>query len=213
MTWNTAALSTANVDSTSDNIASGLNELKLGLDRLNEVLTHPTSNSTSAMALSSQSVIQVAQASYTTWVSIPGSTGSNIIPLDDTIPQRTEGYGVLTLSFTPKSASSTIVLRASGSALCGGSALYDSAAAALFTDSTLNALQSVWLTTIFTAGESILANLSMLNYHSSGSTTARVYSLRVGPCTSTGTVILNGNSGSRLFGGTSGITLQVMEVL
>ena len=211
MTWTATALSTVNIDNTADNLAAGLNELKLAVDRVNELSAHPTAAHRTAMALTAQSVVQIGMASMNAWTVIPGSTAANIIPVDNTIPQRTEGYGVLTLSFTPKSATSTILLRVTGFALCGGTAIYDSAVAALFSDSSLNALQAIWLSSAHTAGVDHVTNMAMEQYHTSGSTATRVYSLRVGPNTSTGTVVLNGNSGTQIFGGAPTIVLTATE--
>jgi len=212
MTWTATALSTANIDSTTDNLASGLNELKLAVDRVNELSAHPSAAHRTAMALTAQSVVQFASATFSTWVNIPGSTAANIIPLDDTIPQRTEGYGLLSVSFTPKSATSTIVLQVTGSALCGGTVIYDGAVAALFSDSTTNALNAAWISNAHTAGVDHIANLAMSQVHTAGSTGTRIYSFRIGPTTSTGNVAINGNSGTRVLGSASTVVLSVTEL-
>lgn len=211
MTWTATALSTGNLDSTSDNLASGLNEIKLAVDRVNELSAHPTVAHRTAMALTAQSVVQFATTSTSSWTVIAGTTSSNIIPVDNTKPQVTEGYGVLSLSFTPKSATSTIVVSVKGYALCGGTAIYDSAVAALFSSASSDAIQATWLANAHTAGVSLLGNLAMEVTQTSGSTTARTYSLRVGPNTSTGTVILNGNSSTQIFNNASSVVLTITE--
>ncbi len=150
----------------------------------------------------SASGARIASTTYTT-----NTTLSTTIPADDTIPQNTEGTEILTLAFTPVNASSTILVQweVFGSVSAGAVNL----AAALFKDSTANALK--------TAGTSTLAanNLSALSgsfTESAGSTSARTYRIRVGM--GSGSFFPNGTSGTaRLYGGTSECRLTVTEIL
>lgn len=211
MTWTATALSTANIDSTSDSLATGLAELKTAVDRVSELSAHPTLACRTAMALVAQSVVQVVSTSSATWLSIPGSTAANRIPLDDTLPQISEGYSVISQAFTPKSASSTILIMVTGHALCTGTTIGDSATAALFVDSSSSALFAMRLSNAHTANAAHTANLDFSHYVSSGTTAARTFSLRVGPNTSTGNVYINGSNSARLYGGASLVRLTLIE--
>jgi hypothetical protein len=154
--------------------------------------------------------VQIVTQTITTNINIPGSTAANIIPLDDSIPQSTEGYSLLNQAFTPKSATSTIVISLDGFAVCGGTALYDSAALALF-DGSANAIHAQWLAYAHTASIDHVVPIRMVKVVTSGSTSLRTYNVRLGPTTATGNVAINGTSGGRVFGGVAGVVLTVAE--
>ena len=128
---------------------------------------------------------------------------STTIPLDDTIPQNTEGTELITLAFTPKSASSTLIIE--------GFCFYSSTQTgtlALFVDSTADALAA----TAADAGSNTATDISVKHSVASGSTSARTYKLRLG--TSGGAEWeVNGVNGSQVFGGTACLVLKVTEVL
>jgi hypothetical protein len=104
------------------------------------------------------------------------------------------------------SASSTIILLAT---LFGGtSAANVLATAAVFVDSTANALCAA---SAGAAGTAVTLSPVLLHSLSAGSTSARAYRLRVGP--DAGTFYTNGLSGGRQYGGVAKITFTVIEVL
>ena len=161
-----------------------------------------TSMGTSALG-STGKVLQVVK-STTSSVITCGTT----IPWDDTIPQITEGNEVLTVTITPLSATSTIYLKfdASGSASAG---VTNSATAAIFKDSTANAIYATqlhyWIANNY--GLIFVASYS----EASGGTTARTYRIRIGA--DSPTIYINANgSGTRRYGGVSIAQFEAWEV-
>lgn len=133
-------------------------------------------------------------------------TGTTLIPVDDTIPQITEGDEYMTLAFTPQFSTSTleitVVLNATGSTTSGNVTV------ALFQDSGADALAAV--TQVFT-GAGFQQNVSFTHRVSALSTAARTFRVRAG-LASAGTMTVNGASGARLFGGTYTSSLTVREI-
>ena len=133
------------------------------------------------------------------------ATGTTTIPLDDTIPQITEGNEYMTRAITPVSASSLLCIEATInlSSTAGGSNL----TAALFQDSTANALAVV--TTVM--GNGNLNTLNLIYWMTAGTTSATTFRIRAGS-SAAGTTTLNGVSSARLFGGVCFSNLSIMEV-
>jgi hypothetical protein len=127
------------------------------------------------------------------------------IPADDTIPQNTEGVQILTLTIKPISASSKIRLRFRG---FGMAAAGDSLSAALFVDSTANALNAV----NFKNGNNLSCALHIEHDHSPGDTASHTYNIRVGGSTASA-ARMNGTPTARLFGGVASCTLVAEEIL
>jgi len=142
-------------------------------------------------------VIQVAN--YTTGVY---SSGTTIIPLDDTIPQNTEGTQVMSLAFTPKKANSKLKITAIGY-FDGSGSIYG--VSALFRDSTANALASgcIFMTDIFPQIITIFVDAV--------STSPTTFSMRAG-CGSAGTIYFNGINGVAYFGGTLASSITIEEI-
>lgn len=141
------------------------------------------------------SVLQVKTAQLLTYV----STG-DIIPLDDTIPQNTEGVEVLTCSITPKSASSKLRVEVwSGSVQASGGI----PVGAVFRDTTANAIIAR-----YTAST---ADLNMTVVVDSVATTETTFKFRAGSST-TGEIDFNGNTTARLLGGASAVYMVVTEI-
>lgn len=136
------------------------------------------------------------------------ATGTTIMPYDDSIPQNNEGDEYLSLPINPLSAYSKlkidIVFQASNSTADGFSA-------ALFQDSTVNALAAAsTFTESNVAGKQGIINfIHSLNSTSTNSTTFKV---RAGSQT-TGTLTFNGNGSARRFGGVSSSSLTIQEIL
>ena len=155
----------------------------------------------SGTTLTHTGVIQTITDRYTTYAS-----HTTAIPDDNSIPQVTEGTEVISRSFTPLSASSTIRIRVS--VFGGGSASNVKAAAAIFKDGAANAIAAC---SQGAAGTAVTLAYSFEYTEASGSTAARTYSLRVGP--DSGTFYSNGLSTGRLYGGVAGITMTIEEYL
>lgn len=127
----------------------------------------------------------------------------NTIPADDTIPQITEGAELLSLSYTPVSATTKLyvwyrlLLHNNNSRII---------TVASFRDGVTDAVHSVGqynANNIFT-----LFNKFTIN---SGSTSTTTFSIRVGGSAS-GTTSVNGTNTSRVYGGTSISYLGILEV-
>lgn len=146
-------------------------------------------------------VIDRVYAEYATNADI-----STIIPWDDTVPQNTEGVQVLSVSITPKSTTNR--LRAIVSCWGGRTAGGEIFSAALFVNSTANALKASSATS---QGSSAPSELTLIHEWVPGSTSSQTINIRVGP--QTNTFRLNGSNGGRIFGGVAAATIVVEEIV
>ena len=134
------------------------------------------------------------------------ATGTTIFPEDDTIPQNTEGDEFMTLSITPKSATSTLNIEAHVFYSCTNSTR---GGAGLFKDSDANALA---FTSNFIKDTTSMGNMQVFFSETSGSTSARTYKIRCGNIQTSGTFTFNGQGGARKFGGTVLSTIRILEI-
>lgn len=144
-------------------------------------------------------IIDRAYASYSTNTSL-----STSIPFDNSIPQKTEGTEILSASITPKSTTSRIRVRFSG---FGGSSGATSISAALFIDTASDAVQAI---SGINSTSSTAIPLGLEYEYTLGDTASHTYKIRVG--SESGTMRMNGNSTSRLFGGAASATLVIEEI-
>jgi hypothetical protein len=148
-------------------------------------------------------LVQVRNAIVTSVVS-----GSTVIPNDDTIPQNTEGFEVITCAITPKDAVNSVFVQAAIRS-CQNDGDPGTIISALFQDATANALASA-VTGRITAGMNVFLNYLV---PAIGTVAATTLKIRIGP---TGSVNLYVNSiqGSttRFGGGTSATTLTLIEI-
>lgn len=130
--------------------------------------------------------------------------GNTVIPNDNSIPQSNEGFQVLSLNFTPKSAANKlkidIVLH-----LATGTA--GALIAALFTDSNTDALAVI---SDYQATTNASKHLKLTHYMTAGTASQIVFKVRAG-CNNAGDVILNGVSAARLFGGRAASSITITE--
>lgn len=144
-------------------------------------------------------VLQQVSASSSAYVS-----GTTTTPVDDTIPQQTEGNELLTVTITPKAATSTLLVEVNAN--CSSSAA-GTMTSAIFRDSTANAIAA--------QGQYLATNELFVSvvrvFVAASSTSATTFKLRVG-CNNAATVALNGVSGARLYGGVSMSTITVTEI-
>jgi hypothetical protein len=131
-------------------------------------------------------------------------TGTTVLPYDNTIPQITEGIEYTTLSITPQSASSILVIEA------GVMIDHTSNGAltlALFQDATANALKAV------ASEQATAVELWMTLKHImvAGTTSAITFRIRGGSSTA-GTTTMGGNASAALFGGVAGNYLTITEI-
>lgn len=133
------------------------------------------------------------------------ATGTTIIPLDDTIPQNTEGDQYLTQAITPSSKVNILeiecLMNMSSSALL-------TIIAALFQDSTANAL---------TVGDSLMDNagtsrqVGFKYFMRAATITSTTFNVRAGS-SGAATTTFNGFGGARKFGGVLGSYISIKEI-
>ena len=128
---------------------------------------------------------------------------STALPRDDTIPQNTEGDEIITLSITPVSSTSTLIIQFHGQAfLVTGLATQ----CALFQDSTANALAATGFTPFS------VQNISLLHTMTSGTTSSTTFKIRFG--NTSGSATMNTiSSGVRAYGGIQLFWLTIKEYL
>ena len=156
-------------------------------------------------------VIQVAYAELTTST----VTSSVSIPVDNTIPQNTEGVEILTCSITPKYANS--ILYVESNSYIGESANnVDNIVQALFRDSTADAISVSFNNASPPSSSSFGGGLSfnptyMLAKESANSTSATTFKLRAGGGAFPTTLRVNGTS-SQYFNGKLITYIRIIEV-
>lgn len=133
------------------------------------------------------------------------ATTTAAIPLDDTVPQITEGAEFLSASITPRSVGNLLEVEAR---LLLSPSVAGTVVAALFVDSTADALAAV-AERVDTAGA--VQTLALRWRVTAANVAARTYRVRAG-LSAAGTLTFNGAGGTRLFGGVAGSSLTVTEL-
>ncbi|MGM4911427.1 hypothetical protein [Rhizobium sp. 768_B6_N1_8] len=131
---------------------------------------------------------------------------SSVIPLDNTIPQNTEGTQILSVTITPKSTTNKLRVRFQGQATSTTNPSYPSWG--IFRNGVANALRSGFVTQ--TNGGQLYQCADELEFVP-GSTSAITITVRAGPGTA-GNMTFNGNTGAPLHGGAMAATLTVEEI-
>ncbi|MCJ2102468.1 hypothetical protein [Methylobacterium sp. E-046] len=126
------------------------------------------------------------------------------IPLDDTIPQITEGTQILSVPITPVSTTSKVRLRF---VMDGTMASAGTLIVAIFRVGQSDAIRARAVSIVANNGIQVIA----LEVDDAPATTAAVtYTVRIGP--DSGTARLNGTGIGRLFGGSGAATLVAEEI-
>jgi hypothetical protein len=146
----------------------------------------------------------VIQTSYAEYLANTNLTA--IIPVDDTIPQNTEGTQIVQATISPLYITSRILVRFQG--MCSGSVNNLVNTVALFRDAVASALCAV---DQHNAGTNFRSIISFEYLDSPSSTSALTYKVRTGPNTA-GTIRFNGSSAGRDFGGAARTTLTLQEI-
>jgi len=134
------------------------------------------------------------------------ATGSTAIPLDDSIPQNTEGTEFMTLAITPKSTSNKLKIDV---VFYGADAGLGIMTVALFQDSTANA-EAVG--SILAEGTSAQLNpIVFSHYMTAGTASSTTFKVRAGS-NSGSTITFNGKAGGRLFGGVTSSSITITEI-
>jgi hypothetical protein len=130
---------------------------------------------------------------------------ATVIPADDTLPQITEGTVVVNSSITPRYANSRIIIRVSGQ-ISGSAALVG--VIAVFRDTAgANAIVS---RACNVTAVNMMVSFNIIATDLPATVSTIVYSVRMGP--GSGTLYINGNSTTRLLGGSSITALEIQEV-
>lgn len=132
------------------------------------------------------------------------ATGTTTIPLDDTIPQNTEGDEYMTLAITP--TLTTNKLRIDVTAVLSSTAATQ-VATALFQDSTASAIASS-LFYNFVNGASTTVTFS--HVMDAGTTSTTTFKVRAG-AGAANTLTFNGLGGARYYGGTLASSIRITE--
>lgn len=135
------------------------------------------------------------------------ATGTNIIPLDDTVPQNTEGDEYMSLSITPTKATNKLLIE-----VVMQLASSDNTTAmigALFQDATVNALAANFAT----KDGSINATSTVVfrHYMTAGTTSVTTFKVR-GGVGFVGTTTFNGFSSVRKMGGVMASSITITEI-
>lgn len=134
------------------------------------------------------------------------STGTTVIPDDDSIPQNSEGDQYMSQVFRPTNVNSKILITVN---LFGSASAGNINAVALFQDSTANAIAAGY--TINYAGATYMTPIYFAHYMKAATISLITFKVRAG-CVSSGTFTFNGNSGSRKFGGVLASFIRVEEI-
>lgn len=151
---------------------------------------------------------QVLQVQFLDSTAVATGVNTNI-PQDDTVPQNTEGTEYMTLSITPKSTTSTLIVEVT--ALFGCDSAGRNVIGALFRDSAASAFAANIEYNDDGAGI-IPTILSVRGSVISGSTSPTTFKFRAG-CHANATLTFNGNNSARLFGAITKSSIKITEVL
>jgi hypothetical protein len=133
------------------------------------------------------------------------ATGTTTIPLDDTIPQNTEGTEFMTLAITPTSATNKLKIE---TVFYFSYSVPSSVIVALFQDANADA---VAVTSTFIDTGTASETVTFTHYMTAGTTSATTFKVRAGG-NSAGTVSFNGQSGARRFGGAAASSITITEI-
>lgn len=131
------------------------------------------------------------------------TSGSAIIPFDDTIPQSTEGTELQTFAFTPEFADSDLIIKYTAQV---SNTTVDTLIAALFKDAETDALAATFVT--LAANESKMIELHYR--YTLVSASEVTFKIRMGAAS--GVQEINGASGARKLGGATPSIIEVTEV-
>jgi|TARA_Y100000296_G_scaffold87154_1_gene130119 hypothetical protein len=137
------------------------------------------------------------------------ATGTTIMPGDDTIPQNNEGDEYMTLAITPTNTNNKLKIEIIASVSHSGTAI--TCTAALFQDSTADALAAQSHTLAGAGGSGFIETLTLTHYMTAGTTSATTFKLRLGGA-GAGTTTFNGFGGARKLGGVMASSITIKEI-
>ena len=133
------------------------------------------------------------------------ATGTTNTPNDNTIPQNNEGIEFMTLAITPTHASNKLLIEVVAVLSDSAIQVYTTA---LFQDSTAGALACTIHRGDVADGNS---TVTLTHYMTAGQTTSTTFKVRCGGHQS-GTMSLNGMSGTRERGGAMASSITISEI-
>ena len=146
-------------------------------------------------------IVQVVYTLYTTYAS-----GSTIWPLDDTIPQNTDGDEFITRAITPTNASNILMIEA---VVCAGRVSSTTGAGCgIFQDSTAACLNSGTIVSSSVGNGGI--PMVLRHFMAAGTTSSTTFKLRAGD-EQASNFKMNGTN-TRMYGGTMTSSLTITEI-
>lgn len=133
------------------------------------------------------------------------ATGTTVIPIDDTIPQITEGDQYMTQAITPKSVTNILVVEVVF--MGSNSAAAQDVIVALFQDATANALAAT--STLMATATGRVA-LPLTHTMTAGTTSSTTFRVRAGS-PAAGTTTFNGFATNRIFGAITKSFIRITE--
>lgn len=135
------------------------------------------------------------------------ATGTTVMPIDDSIPQNTEGDEYMSLAITPTDSANKLKIEIV--AMLSSGVTNGWMVGALFQDSVAGALaaSTVWLPSTASVG----VRISFTHYMTAGTTSATTFKFRAG-AGGAGTTTFNGNGGARLLGGVMASSITITEI-
>lgn len=133
------------------------------------------------------------------------ASGATQIPIDDTVPQSTEGDQYMTLSITPKSASSKLVIDVT---LVGSTNAGDWITAGLFLDSGAGAIAGA---VMYNDTAFAIRTLRFTHVMNSPGTSTYTFKVRAGAANGA-TLTFNGTNGARRLGAVMASSIVIREV-
>lgn len=138
------------------------------------------------------------------------SAQSAQIPWDDTIPQSSEGYEFMTISFTPSSTTSQLLVEAGAYGYRSDTSNDGSATMALFKDSESDARAAVPQSLPIGGASSVSCMFNLAYIMTSGTVSSITFKIRIG-CPTAATFYFNGMNASRVYGGVGVSWIKVSE--
>lgn len=141
-------------------------------------------------------------------LNVTKTSGSTALPVDDTIPQITEGItcGIDT-AITPASTSNRLVIQV---LVCyaTGTGQNTTQGLALFQDSTAGALAATTMTAV---NNDNAVHVVLTHEMAAGTTSATTFRARIGD-TAGSTITINGQNNARIFGGVLQTSMVIWEI-
>ena len=136
------------------------------------------------------------------------ATGTTTMPIDDTMPQNTEGDEFMTLAITPKATTNKLKIEVIVNA---SNTTNDAWVVALFQDAIANGLgASTKSQDHVTTPQSNPVPLT--HYMAAGTISEITFKVRIGRAAGAGTITFNGDDSVRQFGGVSASSITITEV-